>query len=414
MRDIPLPTHIDEVEFDRLIDFARDGGIEPLTVARLAERLADSGERLTWPSAVMAADIASTGGPGSLSTLLSPFVLNALDCKVVKLGVPGRPAGAIDSLGTVPGYRVTLSSDQVRESVNRCGFAHFLAGERFAPLDAALFAYRCRVGAVALPLLVASSLLAKKLAVGVRIVGLDVRVGKHGSFGTTHEAARLNAQAFCAAARLLGIEAVAFVSRADHPMQPLIGRGEALMAVACAAGLYQPAASDWLDGHIRQCYFMADTVAAAQERHRGDCTPLLAGVQRQLTLRRALESHLLCQGSTVDALLSRVSDVSMAPHRILTATQAGVLALDLGIIRGTLVRVQADSARGTFNDPAGIELLAKPGQHVTIGQQLARIRCADSVRLGSLAAELQQAFSLLLGEDSPVIGEPESMEVLRG
>ena len=54
---------------------------------------------------VSIADVASTGGPGSLSTLLPPFVLSTLGCNVVKLGVPGRSAGAIDSLATLPGRK---------------------------------------------------------------------------------------------------------------------------------------------------------------------------------------------------------------------------------------------------------------------------------------------------------------------
>ena len=63
--------------------------------ADLATILAASGERLSVDGAVVA-DVASTGGPASLSTLLTPLFLRAAGAIVPKLGVPGRPAGSID------------------------------------------------------------------------------------------------------------------------------------------------------------------------------------------------------------------------------------------------------------------------------------------------------------------------------
>jgi len=415
MHHIPLPSRADEGEFGKLVEFARGKALDPATVARLAERLADSGERLNWPSTIKTADLASTGGPGSLSTLVPPFVLNALGWTIVKLGVPGRPAGAIDSLGTLPGYKVTLTSDEVRAAVTGCAFAHFLADERFAPLDAALFAYRRRAGAVAVPLLVAGSLLAKKIAVGVRALGLDVRVGSHGNFGTTLEAARLNARAFCAAARILGIEAVAFISTDEGPMQPLIGRGEALVALARAAGLHRLPASNWLAGHIRQCHLMADTVATIDEVQNTKVAAPYSDDQRRASLRSALERHLVSQGSSIDALVARVSEVVDSPRVTLCARERGVLKIDLAIIRDVLVRLQADSPNASFSDPAGIELLVRPGQEVNVGDELARVRSVNLLALDSLAIDLLPAFSVRsrhVGTAS--LGESELMEVVRG
>ncbi len=61
----------------------------------------------------LVADVASTGGPSSLSTLLSPLFLRAGGAVVPKLGVPGRPAGGIDCLAQIPGYRTELSAQEV-------------------------------------------------------------------------------------------------------------------------------------------------------------------------------------------------------------------------------------------------------------------------------------------------------------
>src|SRR5437868_1759275 len=95
-------------------------GIEDM--CRLADVLADSGTRIASASECLAADVASTGAPGSLSTLLCPLYLRAREFVVPKLGVPGRPAGGIDVLAQLPGYRTNLSATDVRRVLDRCGY----------------------------------------------------------------------------------------------------------------------------------------------------------------------------------------------------------------------------------------------------------------------------------------------------
>lgn len=415
MGDIPLPNGNDEAEFERLIAYARKRELDPLDASRLAEHLANSGQRLAWPSSLRTVDIASTGGPGSLSTLIPPFILSGLGCVVVKLGVPGRPAGAIDSLATLPGYRPRLSLDEVRSLVTTCGFAHFLADKTFAPMDAALFAYRRKVGALSVPLLAAGSLLAKKVAVGVRTVGLDVRVGPHGNFGATADVARQNAQAFCQAARNLGINAVAFLSSGNGPMQPLIGRGEALVALAVSAGLHFRPTSSWLDNHIAQCHQMAQAISSLDHR-AGQFTSLALPKRGEDLVRNTLEAHLLGQGSSIVALRHRVAHVADSQHFAMRAATAGVLNVDLDIVRDALVRVQrAVGATGDFHDPAGIELLIRPGHEVQAGDELARVRCDDDAAVSELMDDLRPAFVTFprQTERQQSIGL-NSVEVVRG
>lgn len=380
--DLPLPASTDEGEFARLVDWARRGPRLPVEIARLAGHLARGGERLSWPPSTKTADLASTGGPASLSTLIAPFALVVRGCAVVKLAVPGRPAGAIDVLATVPGYSARLSPNGVRQVVARCGFAHFLSDERFAPMDGALYAYRRRNGAVAVPMLVAASLLAKKFAVGLRFVGLDIRVGSHGNFGQTRDEARSNARLFCSAAQVLGMEAAGFISSDDGPAQPWIGRGEALVALASAAGI-RPVddGASWLGGHIAQCCHMGGVTAGDLDC---DSSRTVFGTT-PAALKQALEAHLVAQGATMEALLARVEAIVDAPRVTLDAATAGVLSIDLGVIRDALVALQTDATPGVFTDPAGVELLVKPGRLVAAGEPVARIRCE---RGGSAAAHL--------------------------
>jgi hypothetical protein len=176
---------------------------DPEPVADLASLLADSGVRLDFGD--HAADVASTGGPSSLSTLLCPVFLAMNGYSVPKLGVQGRPAGGIDVMAQIPGFDINPSPAKVADIITGCRFAHFLANETYAPLDQWLFRYRQEFGVQSVRNLVVASILAKKLAVGVTTAGLEIRVFPGGNFGSDVSIAIENAQFFLKVAEHLNI-----------------------------------------------------------------------------------------------------------------------------------------------------------------------------------------------------------------
>lgn len=254
---------------DELIARFRSPAISDEEIATLATLLAGSGESLPQPADWIVADVPSTGGPSSLSTLLCPLVLLAGGAHVPKLGVPGRPAGGIDVLACIPGFTTELNSNQVQCCLDGCGFAHFLAGDRFAPLDAILFSYRQKTGSQNVPSLAIASLLSKKLAVGVKHVTLDVRVAPFTNFGDW-EASRLNARRFLSVASQLGISATSVLSDSSIPYQGYIGRGESLLAIR---SVFDGKAKGDLLSHYRFCQRLAETCLRTPNR----CSARTAG-----------------------------------------------------------------------------------------------------------------------------------------
>ncbi len=363
-----------------LISYVLSHEIANEEIAQLATTLARSGQVFQFPPGAPTGDIASTGGPSSLSTLLGPLYLVALGLRVPKVGVPGRPAGGIDVMAQVPGYKVQLADQEVYRCVEECGFVHFLADGRNAPLDALLFAYRRRNAVPDLPPLVIASLLAKKVAAGVRRVGLDIRVVGHGNFGKTWQDARTNAGRMVAVAEMLGLKATCFLTNGAMPYQPYIGRGESLLAIA---QIMEGAAEGPLSSHDDCCFAMA-IGTSGMDRAKRPATDVL---------RHCMARNLTAQGSSWDAFMAKTGNVADCPRTPLLASAAGFLHLDLAIIRDVLVNMQRRRApeTGTFADPCGVVLTKAQGEYVEQGEVVATVR-VEGPDSASVVKELSGGF----------------------
>jgi pyrimidine-nucleoside phosphorylase len=351
----------DDASMEAVVVAAREGRLAEDDLAALARALADSGARLERDP--RAADVASTGGPSSLSTLLCPLHLRARGLRVPKLGVPGRPAGGVDVLQAIPGFRASLEPAEVVRALDRSGYVHLVADERWAPLDAALFRFRQRVDATAVPDLVIASILAKKLAAGVVGAGLDVRVAPYGNFGGDLASARAAAARYNAVARLLELQPVCVLTDGTRPYQPFIGRGEALIAID---DVLDGRPDPWLSAHAELCGQVARAVMA-EGGPRAD----------PAALRAAHEAMLSEQGVPAEALAERVELARAAPRRELEAEHEGFVHYDLARLRELLVerqRAERPRADGTTPDPAGVILGAPAGSRVGLGQVVISVR----------------------------------------
>lgn len=358
-----------EAWMEAVADGIGHGEVEDGDIVDLALVLARSGTREPVTAASPgAADVASTGGPTSLSTLLCPLYLRALGSAVPKLGVPGRPAGGVDVLAQIPGYDVDMGPDQVRQCLQTCGYAHFLAGRAYAPLDAAFFTYRQHTGRQNMPALVIASLLSKKIAVSVDHVGLDVRVGTHGNFGRDWASAALNARRFCRIARMVDIKAVCFLTDASTPYQPYVGRGEALLALQA---VFDRTSCPVLNRHTDCCFAMAR--ATLDDFTTDRPTPAV--------LESSFAANLAAQGGSMENFRAKTADIGAKHVYNLCAERAGFLRLDQDILRAVLTDAQAarTSDVNRFPDSAGLILKKFPGDYTEAGEEIASVRCEPDI-----------------------------------
>jgi len=360
---------------DSVIDVCLESTPSDEEIAELATALGESGEMLPVAGPGNT-DVASTGSPGSLTTILTPLLCSAVGTKVRKITVPGRPAGSVDVFGAIPGYRADLDRDQALEVVGKCGYVQLLAGTRWAPLDSLLFRRRQERGAQAIVPLVIASILAKKIAAGLRSFVLDVRAAKHGNFGTSVPEATEYATRLTRVAALLGIKAACQISAVDTPPQPYIGRGEALLALDELTRTSSP--NPWLSAHAEECRRLATLATGAD----------VALSPRDV--RASLIGHLSAQGVASGGWEAAVEELRRQPRFEVRADTDGIVNIDLNAVRAAITDAQRTHAKPAiaFPDPCGVILERQPGVPVRLGDVLATIRVdtaggADISRLAS-------------------------------
>ena len=351
-------------------------------LAYFALRIAESGVMLSTYGSNPSADISSTGGPSSLSTLICPLYLRALGYIVPTLTVSGRPAGGIDVLAQVPGYKVDFTVTEVQRILKQSGYIHFIASQTFAPHDAILYSYRKQINKINIPEIAIASILSKKKATSVSLLGLDVRVSPHGNFGTNFDTASQHAKQFCSVASILGIQARCFLTDASIPYQPFIGRGEALIAMY---NILTGHADSWLRNHEDVCYEMVKRLCQMDKKR---CTTPRPSADALLSV---FKENLEIQGSSFEMFEKYVSKIIKKHEQHITAQQTGFLYVDLESLRNLLVRMQVSTnSELPFPDPCGVILKQPSGAYVHKGDTIATVRSinnyADEMRLGVTAA----------------------------
>lgn len=349
---------------DEVIEAFASSKPDEADVAVLATRLAEPRYRGSRGSALQFADFVSTGGPTSLSTIVGPLLLLAHGYDVFKVTVPGRPAGSLDVLAQAPGYRFYLDTTEIDKCLDECGFAHVLAGHELARLDAAVFSRRQAVGKQAVPALVVASILSKKLAANVSIAGVEVRVSPFGNFGNTFDDACLNAKLLCRVADLLDMDITAFVVDGRQPLQPYIGRGEALLAII-----------EWLDGQANDALL----------RHVSSCTDMvklmIGHSECQLPdisyVRSHFARHLESQGSSYDLAKAYTYGVCRRHSYSVKSVCDGYVMYDLQHIRQVLVATNAHAQGVHFGDICGVIIVKEPRSYVKVGETLMTFRCPE-------------------------------------
>lgn len=366
--------------------------------------LANSGDRWRWPPEIgPCADTPSTGGLGSLTTLLCPYILASCGCYVPKLSVPGSVAGAIDVLALLAGFQTELDQSQMHRALRTSRIAHSENTSRLAPADAFLFKVRSKLGKKSIPELVIASLLAKKLAVGCNISVVDVRCGPLGNLGTDGETCVRYARLFVSAAMRLGIRCACVITDLSIPRLPFLGRSESLVAM-CAVLASKAAceADPWLSEHVDTCIAIAAEALVVANLYPGLEEASIAARDAMASgrAREVFALHLEAQGAEIACLHRLIEAYENCSKVYIESRVSGYLtSIDVRALGAALQRV--NGAVFGSNDRIGMRLLKRPHEDVEADERLAMVRFDDSIAADTLGTFLRESASAFLITELP-------------
>lgn len=364
-------------------------GLSRRELNRWTRAMINSGERLDFSAlSKPTVDKHSTGGVGDKITL--PLVPLVAACGVAVPQLSGRglghTGGTLDKLESIPGWRASLTNEEMLRQLGDIGAVICAPGPGLVPADKKLYALRDVTGTVESIPLIASSIMSKKIAEGAGALVLDVKVGS-GAFMKTLDSARELAQTMVEIGGAEGVVAVALLTDMSVPLG--LTAGNALEVEEALEVLAGGGPSDVVELTLA----LAHEMIAAVGRNDHDPADLLASGAAMDVWR----SMIKAQGGDPDAKLpvARETDV-------IIAEQDGVLqSLDALAVGEAAWRLGAGRARKehTVQAGAGVQLHAKPGARVRAGEPLITLHTDTPERFTRARETLAGAYTI--GEAAP-------------
>ena len=361
-------------------------GMQSQEISRWTDAMINSGERMNWSALSRpTVDKHSTGGVGDKITLpLAPLVA-ACGAAVPQLSGRGlgHTGGTLDKLESIPGWRASLSNDEMLKVLQDCGAVICAAGAGLAPADKKLYALRDVTATVESIPLIASSIMSKKIAEGTSALVLDVKTGK-GAFMSDPEKAKELAHVMVELGKRAGVNTLALVTAMDIPLG--LTAGNALEVRESIEVLSGGGPEDVVKLTVLLAQEMLNLVGIK------DADPAAA-----LKNGKAMDvwrSMISSQGGDPDAKLPVAKE-----NTVVRADKDGtILSMDAMKVGMAAWRLGAGRSRQgeSVQAGAGIEIHAKPGEVIKAGSPLYTLHT-------DVAATFARALESL--ENSVEIGE---------
>ncbi|MFO0939741.1 MAG: thymidine phosphorylase [Pirellulales bacterium] len=341
-------------------------GISEAETATLTTAMLDSGQRLPRCSDRPRVDKHSTGGLGDKTSLILAPLLACFDLDVPMLSGRGLgiTGGTLDKLEAYPGYRCNLSIEEVNKQLNSIGCVITGTTQSIAPADKKLYALRDVSSTVPSVALITASIMSKKLAETLDALVLDVKWGS-GAFMQTIDKAKELQASLVRTGRRVGVATSSLLTDMNQPLGKMVGN-------ACEVN----ESMEVLEGQGPE-----DVTKLTVEL----CIPLLVDTKRAANVdeaRRALHEAIQ-DGQALDRYRTMIEAqggkfadrLPLARVHEVTAGRAGYIDSFDGQSLGHCV-VEMGGGRRQQQDPinhqVGLEMLAKIGTKVEVGQPIIR------------------------------------------
>ena len=359
-------------------------GMNSREISEWTTAMINSGERMNWSQLDRkTVDKHSTGGVGDKITLpLAPLVA-ACGGAVPQLSGRGlgHTGGTLDKLESIPGWRATLTNDEMLKVLQDTGAVICAAGAGLAPADKKLYALRDVTATVEAIPLIASSIMSKKIAEGTSALVLDVKTGS-GAFMSDPKRAGELARTMVELGKAAGVKTRALVTAMDVPLGLTAGNAlEVREAVEVLAG---GGPADVVELTILLAREMLDAAGISGK----DPEVALSDGSAMDHWRRMIAA----QGGDPDAPLPTARE----SHTVKAEKSGNLLSLDALKVGISAWRLGAGrSQQGEkVQAGAGIEMHAKPGDVIQEGAPLFTLHTDEGARFERALDALEGAATI--------------------
>lgn len=377
-------------------------GMNSREISRWTNAMINSGERMNWSALDRkTADKHSTGGVGDKITLpLAPLVA-ACGGAVPQLSGRGlgHTGGTLDKMESIPGWRASLSNEEMLQVLKETGAVICAAGAGLAPADKKLYALRDVTATVEAIPLIASSIMSKKIAEGTSALVLDVKTGSGAFMSDPKKAAEL-ARTMVQLGVDAGVKMRALVTAMDVPLG--LTAGNALEVRESVEVLAGGGPADVVELTILLAREMIDAAGIVGK----DPADALKDGSAMDHWRRMVAA----QGGDPDATLP----VARETH-IVKASNSGIIttmdAMKVGVSAWRLGAGRSKQGE-QVQAGAGIEMHAKPGEYIEAGAPLFTLHTDEAPRFERALEILDGAVNIV--ENGVVDRLPLVLERIEG
>src|SRR5580693_5292214 len=370
-------------------------GMTDREVSALTGRMLSSGENVDL-SAVpgMKVDKHSTGGVGDKTSLIAAPIAAAAGVVVPMVSgrALGHTGGTLDKLESIPGFRTNLTIEEFKAQLQQHGLAFIGQTPEIAPADGKFYALRDATATVESIPLVASSIMSKKLAIGLDALVLDVKVGS-GGFMKRQTDARKLAQLMVGIGRRMDKRVQALITDMNQPLGYAVGNALEVMEVSQTLQNAGPADMTRLSLELAaRMIFLGKVTATLEEARELAQQKLLDG-----SGYRKLKEVITAQGGNPQVLDRFELLPNATGAREISSPRAGYIsAIDAEYIgqASSMIGAGRDTKEDSIDPAVGVILEVKVGQKVDAGGVLCRLYYTSEERVEEAAQLVEDAFRI--------------------
>jgi pyrimidine-nucleoside phosphorylase/thymidine phosphorylase len=370
-------------------------GMTDREVSRLTECMIRSGDTVDLSGIPgVKVDKHSTGGVGDKTSLIVAPLAAAAGVVVPMCAgrALGHTGGTVDKLEAIPGFRTDLSMDDFRAQLTDHKLCFVGQSDTLAPADKKLYALRDVTGTVESIPLVASSIMAKKMAEGVDALVLDVKVG-NGAFMKKQVDARRLAQMMVGIGRRMDKRVQALITDMNQPLGYAVGNALEVMEVSQTLQNAGPADLTRLCIELAARMIYLAKVAPGLDEARRLAEQTLVDGSGYRKLKQVVEA----QGGNPQALDKFELLPNATGMREITSPRAGYVSVinaeGIGFA-SNMIGAGRDRKDEKIDPAVGVILEVKVGEKVDAGSVLCRLYYTSEERVDEAAELVEDAFRI--------------------